>query len=93
MKISRDRNLPSIPGEGPSGNGAGDIDKDLAALQRNSNVQIGDLGENDRNLVRSLANIEVAALLDAYGLVPTRRPKPNRKKEKGRDLLLFLNKN
>ncbi|GIX94329.1 rho GTPase-activating protein 18 [Caerostris extrusa] len=49
----------------------------LAALQRNSNVQIGDLGEKDRNLVRSLAIIEVAALLDTYGLVPTRRRKPN----------------
>ncbi|GIY59600.1 rho GTPase-activating protein 18 [Caerostris darwini] len=64
-----------------------DIDKELAALQRNSNVQIGDLGENDRNLVRSLAIIEVAALLDTYGLVPTRRRKPNRKK--GKDNVVF----
>ncbi|GIX90111.1 hypothetical protein CDAR_509651 [Caerostris darwini] len=30
-----------------------DIDKELAALPRNSNVQIGDLGENDRNLALS----------------------------------------
>ncbi|GFU21383.1 rho GTPase-activating protein 18 [Trichonephila clavipes] len=64
-----------------------DIEKDLASLQRNSNVQIGDLGENDRNLVRSLAIIEVAALLDLYGLIPTRRRKPNRKK--GKDNVVF----
>ncbi|CAL1284144.1 unnamed protein product [Larinioides sclopetarius] len=64
-----------------------DVEKDLAALQRNSNVEIGDLGENDRNLVRSLAIIEVAALLDTYGLVPTRRRKPNRKK--GKDNVVF----
>lgn len=60
-----------------------DAEKDLASLQRHSNVQVGDLSENDRNLVRSLAIIEVAALLDSHGLVPTRRKKPNRKKGKG----------
>ncbi|XP_054718403.1 rho GTPase-activating protein 18-like [Uloborus diversus] len=71
-------------------NSVGDLvdpDKDLASLQRNSNVQIRDLSENDRNLVRSLAIIEVAALLDTHGLVPTRRRKPNRKK--GKDNVVF----
>lgn len=63
------------------------VEKDLASLQKNSNIQVADLGENDRNLLRSLAIIEVAALLDTYGLVPTRRRKPNRKK--GKESLVF----
>ncbi|XP_071042127.1 rho GTPase-activating protein 18 isoform X2 [Parasteatoda tepidariorum] len=70
-----------------SANDQTDIDKDLASFQRNSNVQMADLSETDRNLVRSLAIIEVAALLDTYGLVPSRRRKPNRKK--GKDNVAF----
>ncbi|KAG8185161.1 hypothetical protein JTE90_005140 [Oedothorax gibbosus] len=62
-------------------------EKDLATSLRHSSTQIGDLGEDDRNLVRSLAIIEVAALLDTHGLVPTRRRKPNRKK--GKDNVVF----
>lgn len=64
-----------------------DDEKDLASLQRQSNVEVGELCENDRNSVRSLSIIEVAALLDTYGLVPTRRRKPNRKK--GKDSVVF----
>lgn len=52
----------------------------------NDFVQCADLNSDDRSSVRALALIEVSALLDIYGLVPSRR-KPARKK--GKDNAVF----